>query len=112
VPALEIQKITPKELHERLKNKQNTFVLDVRAEDKFKDYHLDNSYNIPKSFIFELEGNDEKEIKALPKHKEIVVTCTTGNSAMKCAKILSERDYKVTVLDGGITAWKEYLRTL
>ncbi|HLQ97547.1 MAG TPA: rhodanese-like domain-containing protein, partial [Candidatus Dormibacteraeota bacterium] len=32
-------------------------------------------------------------------------TCTTGNSAGKCADILEDKGYQVTVLEGGITAW-------
>jgi rhodanese-related sulfurtransferase len=47
----------------------------------------------------------------LPKDKEIIVTCTTGNSATRCATILSEKDYHVVVLEGGITAWKNYVET-
>lgn len=107
--AVEIQKITPKELYNRLKNNDNTFVLDVRAEEKYNEFHTDGSHNIPKLAIFELENEDKDDHLSLPKQQEIVITCTTGNSAMKCAKILENRDYKVSVLDGVITAWKDYL---
>jgi len=101
---MEIKKITPKELEEQLKTKK-PFVLDVRAEEKFQEYHVENSYNIHKTEIL-----DEREevISTLPKDREIIVTCTTGNSAAKCAKILAEKNYQVALLEGGITAWKEY----
>ena len=43
----------------------------------------------------------------IDENKEIIVTCTTGNSAKKCATILEEKGYQVTVLEGGLMAWKE-----
>lgn len=101
---MEINKISPKELEEQLRTRK-PFVLDVRAEDKFQEYHVENSYNIHKSAIFE---NQEDVLSTLPKDREIIVTCTTGNSAAKCAKILAEKNYQVTLLEGGITAWKEF----
>lgn len=104
-----INKITPEELFERMKGNEKIVLLDVRAEEKYKDYHITNSqiesHNIPKTTIFELEG--EASISPLPKDREIIVTCTTGNSATKCANILDSRGFKVKVLEGGITAWRE-----
>ncbi|WP_144543979.1 rhodanese-like domain-containing protein [Cytobacillus oceanisediminis] len=46
----------------------------------------------------------------MPKEKEIIVVCTTGNFAAKCAAILSEKEYNSIVLEGGITAWKECIK--
>ncbi|MBS4174363.1 rhodanese-like domain-containing protein [Bacillus sp. FJAT-49736] len=100
-----IKKITPRELEGRMKGKP--FVLDVRAADKFAEYHLENSHNLHKTAIFE---EKDSALASLPKDKEIIVTCTTGNSAAKCAAILADKNYNVTLLEGGITAWKEYLR--
>jgi rhodanese-related sulfurtransferase len=64
------------------------------------------SFNIPKTEIFNLEEGGV--FSQLPKERPVVVTCTTGNSAAKCAKILDELGFKVEVLEGGLTAWKEY----
>lgn len=47
-------------------------------------------------------------LNGLPKGREVVVTCTTGNSAAKCAKILDSLGYQVKILDGGLTAWNEF----
>ncbi|WP_066072657.1 rhodanese-like domain-containing protein [Neobacillus soli] len=106
-----IQKMTPRELHERLQVDEKVVILDVRAEEKYKEFHIEESQNVPKSIIFQM---DEKEdvLLDLPKDEEIIVTCTTGNSAAKCAGILDAQRYKVTVLEGGLTAWKAYLSSL
>lgn len=108
-----MQKITPKELFEKIKTNDETCILDVRAEEKYANSHIEGkniqSINIPKSLIFNLDVDDSESTSVLPKNKEIIVTCTTGNSAEKCAAILSDKEYNVTLLEGGITAWKEYL---
>lgn len=108
VLTLTINKITPEELSERMKGNEKIVLLDVRAVEKYKDYHISDSqiesHNIPKTTIFELE---DENLSSLPKDREIIVTCTTGNSAAKCANILDSRGFKVKVLDGGITAWRE-----
>jgi len=107
--------ISPEALYEKLQNNESTYLLDVRAEEKYRADHIVNpnieSQNIPKNIIFDLKGNGEEELPSLPKNREIVVTCTTGNSARKCAEILSDKEYDVTLLEGGVTAWKQYLDT-
>ncbi|MFJ5714343.1 rhodanese-like domain-containing protein [Neobacillus sp. NPDC093127] len=107
-----IKRITPKELHERMKGGDKLVLLDVRAEEKYHEFHIDESRNIPKTTIFDLDGDGSDIQLSLPKAAEIIITCTTGNSAAKCAEILDTRDYKVTVLDGGLTAWKAYMSLL
>jgi len=105
------KKITPKELHERLQSGEKVLLLDVRGEEKYNEFHIKESRNLPKNVIFQLEEKEDARL-SLPKDQEIIVTCTTGNSASKCAAILNTHDYHVTVLDGGLTAWKAYMNLL
>lgn len=108
-----LKKITPEELFQKMNTQEKIVLLDVRAEEKYNDFHIEGqsveSQNIHKEEIFKSEENKSNAVGSLPKDKEIVVTCTTGNSATKCANILSNQEYNVAVLDGGITAWKEFL---
>ncbi|MCM3693736.1 rhodanese-like domain-containing protein [Neobacillus niacini] len=105
-----IKNISPSELHERILGENQIVLLDVRAVEKFNEFHIEDpklvSLNIPKTEIFNLKDGDD--FKQLPKEQPVVVTCTTGNSAAKCARILDNLGYKVEVLEGGLTAWKEY----
>ncbi|MFE8694860.1 rhodanese-like domain-containing protein [Cytobacillus sp. FJAT-53684] len=105
--------MTPAELNNRIKKNEDVLILDVRAADKYNHYHINeehiHSINIEKTHIF--NENDVEAISGLPKEKEIIITCTTGNSARKCAEILAEKEFNVTLLEGGITAWKEYKDT-
>jgi rhodanese-related sulfurtransferase len=110
VLTMTLKNITPKELHERIKGEDQIILLDVRAVEKYKEFHIEEpqlvSLNIPKTEIFNLE--EGSVLTQLPKEVPVVVTCTTGNSAAKCAKILDGLGYQVEVLEGGLTAWKEY----
>lgn len=107
-----LKKISAEELYNRLENNEEINIVDVRVEKKYQDFHLKapsvNSKNIVKTEIFALAEDKEAEIP-LEKNQAYIITCTTGNSATKCANILSEQAYDVTVLDGGLTAWKAFL---
>jgi rhodanese-related sulfurtransferase len=109
-----VQKITPKELHEKLQRNEKVALIDVRAEEKYNEFHIEHAFlesqNLPKTIIFELEKTGDQ--LPFPREKEIIVTCTTGNSAAKCAHILDGNELNLTVLEGGLTAWKEYLNSL
>ena len=108
-----VKMITAEELFRKIKAEQAFVVVDVRAEDKYNQFHIEantvEDINMPKTEIFTLEDEVEKVIPQLPQNREMIITCTTGNSATKCANILSTKGYDVTVLEGGITAWKEYI---
>ncbi|PID14922.1 hypothetical protein CSV63_10795 [Sporosarcina sp. P34] len=108
-----VKMITAEELFKKIQAEQALVLVDVRAEDKYNQFHIEantvKDINVPKTEIFMLEDDVENVLPQLPKNGEMIITCTTGNSATKCANILSGRDYDVTVLEGGITAWKEYI---
>ncbi|MDP4164249.1 MAG: rhodanese-like domain-containing protein [Bacillota bacterium] len=108
---MEDKKITPEELYEKLQKNERVYILDVRAEEKYTEFHIEDprieSVNVPKNFILEGKG----EASSLPEKEEVIVVCTTGNSAAKCANILAQQQEKVVVLEGGITAWKDFIKT-
>ncbi|GKV65314.1 MULTISPECIES: ASCH domain-containing protein [Sporosarcina] len=108
-----INRITPEELYSKMNAQEELVLVDVRAAEKYNDFHISGSsikgMNIPKTEIFKIEDGTEHNISEMPRNKELIITCTTGNSAAKCASILSEKEYDVVLLEGGITAWQEYL---
>ena len=108
---MDLNIISPQQLQQRMQEEKQVVILDVRASDKYDIDHIEGSniesINIPKTIIFENESSDS--LANLPKDQEIIITCTTGNSAKKCAAILKEKNFNVTVLDGGVTAWKEFV---
>lgn len=105
-----MKKITPQQLKDKLAI-EKVRVLDVRTEEKFQKSHLQHenaeNLNVFKEEIFTLEENEDVTELPFTKDEEIVVTCTTGNSATRCTKILTDKGYNVTVLEGGMTAWNK-----
>ncbi|HLQ73579.1 MAG TPA: rhodanese-like domain-containing protein [Bacillota bacterium] len=99
--------ISPIDLLKKLEEGKVT-ILDVRSEEKFALGKLRHNnaklVNIFKEDIFNLAVHENIQ---LPKNEEVIVTCTTGNSATKCTRILMEHGYDVTLLEGGMVQWNQ-----
>lgn len=106
-----VKKITAKELYEKMRTGEEVIITDVRDASKFNKFHINDeaaeTIHLPKTEIFALHNGEEIDLSMLPADKEIIVTCTTGNSAAKCAAVLQEHNYNAVVLEGGLTAWKQ-----
>lgn len=103
-----MKKVTPQQLATQLQTTKTT-VIDVRAAEKFTKDHLEHPNatvkNVPKTVIFTGENSEKALEVPFTKQDEVVLTCTTGNSATRCAHMLAEKGYNVRVLDGGMNAW-------
>ncbi len=107
--------ISPTELYEKIKKGNRPLILDVRAKEKVENDHIREEVellNIPKTTIFDIGEGKSGATLSLPRDKELIITCTTGNSAKKCATILTELGHEVTLLEGGMTAWNKYKNSL
>jgi len=106
-----VRKITPSELKRRLK-REELIILDIRTKEKFMFGHLKHpkakNINVFKEDIFKMEQADIHSKMPFSKHEEVVITCTSGNSATRCANILQGKGYNVKVLKGGIVHWNKY----
>lgn len=77
-------------------------VLDVRTADEYKSGHIDKS----------LQANwlDKKEFLDRTSHLDksipVYIYCLSGGRSAAAAEVLRANGYKVTNLEGGITAWK------
>lgn len=106
-----MKRITPQELATKIIT-DRVLVLDVRTKEKYEtnpitDKNIEN-FHIPKIEIFNFPEKEDQQDLNLPKNQEVIITCTTGNSASKCATILIDKGYHVTLLEGGVTAWEAY----
>ncbi|WP_096156707.1 MULTISPECIES: MBL fold metallo-hydrolase [Bacillus] len=103
--------ITAKELTEKVLNKENTFILDVRNETDFQDWKVEGEnfeyLNVP---YFELIDGIEPIADKIPKDKEVVVICAKGGSAVFVAEQLAEAGFdRVSTSEDGMKAWSEHL---
>ena len=97
-----IPQITVEQLKQKLDNKEDIFVLDVREPHEFQIVNL-GAPLIP-------VGEIGRRIGELAEHKndEIVVHCKTGGRSQKAALALKAAGFtNVSNLTGGIAAWAE-----
>lgn len=75
------------------------FVLDVRTQEEWDEFHAPNTTHIP---LDELESR----VNELPKDEEIVVICRSGNRSQEGRDILLKNGFTaVTSVNGGLKEW-------
>ena len=82
-------------------NKEDAVVLDVREDKEYESGHIVNSVHIPLGLL-------ESRLKELEKYREkpLIVTCRSGDRALKACAQLKTQGYQVSKLEGGILSWQ------
>jgi rhodanese-related sulfurtransferase len=75
-----------------------TFVVDVRTQEEWDEYHVPNTTLIPLDQL-------PNRLNEIPKDKEIVVICRSGNRSKEGRKILLDAGYNATSMTGGVKEW-------
>ena len=75
-----------------------TFVVDVRTQEEWDEYHAPNTNLIP---LDELEAR----LSEVPKDQEILVICRSGNRSQQGRDILLNAGYNATSMAGGLKEW-------
>ncbi|SFL90456.1 Glyoxylase, beta-lactamase superfamily II [Gracilibacillus orientalis] len=105
-----VNMMTAHQVTQKVFNKEELFILDVRNEDAFEDWKIEGEYfeylNIP---YFELLDGVEEILDKIPSNKEILVVCAKEGSSVMVAEMLSEAGLTVSYLQGGMKAWSEHL---
>ncbi|MCP3740390.1 MBL fold metallo-hydrolase [Rossellomorea sp. BNER] len=105
-----IKRMTTKEVGQKVINKEDLFILDVRNEDAFQDWKIEGHHfsylNVP---YFDLLEGVEEILSDLPDDKEILVVCAKEGSSIMVAEMLAEKGKDVSYLQGGMKAWSEHL---
>ena len=95
----EIMKITAEEINEKLKFGKRPLILDVRQPDEFRTGHINGAKLIPLNEL-------HRRIDELPKGREIICICATGNRSTSASKILMKEGFTVFNAQGGMFAWR------
>ncbi|GAB4483593.1 MAG: hypothetical protein Kow0088_26890 [Anaerolineales bacterium] len=81
------------------KYQQGVFVLDVRQPEEWNEGHIPNATLIPLDQL-------AQRVDELPRDREIVVVCRSGNRSREGTLILLENGFKqVSSMAGGVTDW-------
>ncbi|MDX8344441.1 MBL fold metallo-hydrolase [Rossellomorea sp. YZS02] len=105
-----VKPMNSKEVAQKVMNKEELFILDVRNVDAFEDWKIEGGkfeyLNIP---YFDLLDGVEEIMDQLPEDKDILVVCAKEGSSIMVAEMLSEEGKDVSYLEGGMKAWSEHL---
>jgi rhodanese-related sulfurtransferase len=77
---------------------EGAFVLDVRRQDEWDLYHIPNTTLIPLDQL-------QSRLNELPKDKQIVVICHSGNRSKPGRDILLAAGFQAVSTTGGLIAW-------
>lgn len=77
------------------------FVLDVRTQEEWDEFHAPNTTLIPLDQL-------ESRLGELPQGESIIVVCRSGNRSQAGRDILLANGFEsATSVNGGLTAWRE-----
>jgi len=94
-----VPKITASELNKKMKFGKHPLVLDVRQPDEFRTGHVTGAKLIPLNELSRRMGE-------LPRGREIVCICATGNRSGTASKTLAKAGFTVFNAQGGMLAWR------
>lgn len=91
--------VSPAEVYNKIQ--QGAFILDVRTQIEYDQYHIANSTLIP---LTELK----ERVSELPHDRDIVVVCRSGNRSKQALSVLQQAGIlQAESMAGGLNAWKK-----
>lgn len=98
-------KISVQELQTFLNQKKPVFILDIRPEAEYEEWHIPESYH--KDVYDLLKKGDRSALDRIniPGDIPVVTLCAAGRTSQIAADILNERGYSAFSLEGGMRAW-------
>ncbi|MBL8693212.1 MAG: MBL fold metallo-hydrolase [Planctomycetes bacterium] len=97
--AAQVEPLDPYNLNSRLEQKTAMSLVDVRSESEFSNERLAGAINIPLERIAQAAAS-------IPADRPIVLLCASGKRASMAAPAFAGRP-GVSVLEGGLAAWKK-----
>ncbi len=91
--------LSVEKLKEKIKNKENITILDVRTGEEYERGHIDGAVNI---YLDDLRKNLDK----LDAGNEIIIYCRSGYRAYQSFRILKNMGFKnIKILNGSYLSW-------
>ena len=99
--------MTMAEIYQRLVDKNDLFIVDVRNEEEFSSWHIETAkgaeiVNIP---YFNFIEDEEDSVAKVKTEKEVVVVCAKEGSSAFVADVLYQHGIKADYLAGGMKEW-------
>ncbi len=93
-----IPQLDPASAQARLKEQSKPYLLDVREPSEYKEGHIPGANLIPL-------GELGRRANELPRDREIICVCHSGNRSGSATRHLISAGYKVSNLSGGMINW-------
>ena len=91
--------VSAAELNEKLRNGKRPLVVDVRQPDEYRSGHISGAKLIPL-------GELGRRMQELPRDREIVCVCASGNRSRSATSLLVREGYQALNMQGGMFAWR------
>lgn len=82
----------------KMYQQSGTFTVDVRTQEEWDEYHAPNTTLIPLDQL-------PNRLSEVPKDKQILVVCRSGNRSQQGRDILLSAGYNATSMAGGLKEW-------
>ncbi len=93
-----VNSVSASQAQKLLSQKQKPYLLDVRQPEEFRGGHVPGAKLIPL-------GELRSRMNELPKDREILVICHSGNRSLSATRQLASAGYRATNVIGGLIAW-------
>ncbi|HEX9802073.1 MAG TPA: rhodanese-like domain-containing protein [Gammaproteobacteria bacterium] len=112
----EVEEIFPWDLEEKLREKPELILLDVREPSEFDALHIANSLNVPRGILesaCDWDYDETEPALAAGRNEEIVVICRSGNRSVLAAQTMQRMGFRQVVsLKTGIRGWNDFEQPL
>jgi rhodanese-related sulfurtransferase len=96
-----MKSINAKELYDHLQNEADAIVIDVRRDEEFKDFRIDNDK------VQNIELNElEKHLDEIRGFSNIYLICNSGNRSLRAQILLEEKGISAINVMGGMFMWE------
>ncbi|SRR6266498_4860178 len=94
-----VPSLNASELSEKLKNGKHPLVIDVHQPEEYRSGHIAGAKLIPL-------GELNHKMQHLPKSREIICVCASGNRSHSATQTLLNAGYDVYDMKGGMLSWR------
>lgn len=112
----EVEELFPWDLEEKLQERDDLILLDVREPGEFDALHIKGSINVPRGILesaCDWEYDETEPELAGGRDREIIVICRSGNRSVLAAHTMQRMGFKhVSSLKTGIRGWNDFEQPL
>jgi len=108
----EINELFPWDVSEKLDNKEELLIIDIREPYEYDSLYIQDSINVPRGILESACDYGYEEtvpVLAAARDKQVVLVCRSGNRSVLAAKVLQQMGYtQVYSMKTGMAGWNDY----